>query len=177
MGAALLVLAMHSHLRVVTRGNDRPESGPRFFCFPKRGKRSTERCGGLRLLPGKSGRELHPLPGTAPAFMTKAGHLSVLHDRIDGSCLPPRPGPALPGITGCKREVCTPSPAPVQRAPRSPDTRWTGMMPRPPANRSDEPPSAEPAPAPSKAVAADDVPHDKRAELPLFITARSCQGI
>ena len=38
------------------------------------------------------------------------------------------------------------------------------MMPRPPANRSDEPPSAEPAPAPSKAVAADDVPHDERAE-------------
>ena len=25
------------------------------------------------------GRELHLLPGTAPAFMTKAGHLSVLH--------------------------------------------------------------------------------------------------
>ena len=35
-------------------------------------------------------------------------------------------------------------------------------MPRPPTNRSDEPLSAEPAPAPSKAVAADDVPHDER---------------
>jgi len=137
---------------------------PRHFHFApqKRGKRSTERCGGLHLLPGKSGRELHPLPGTAAAFMTKAAHLSVLHDRIDGSHHPTRPGPALPGITRCKREFCTPSPAPVQRAPRSPNTCRTGMMPRPPANRSDWPLPAEPAPAPSKAVAADDVPHDER---------------
>src|SRR5580692_6272018 len=29
-----LVLAMQLHRRVVTRGNDRPESRPRFFCFP-----------------------------------------------------------------------------------------------------------------------------------------------
>jgi hypothetical protein len=54
------------------------------------------------------------------------------------------------------------SPVPVQPAPGSPNTCRTGMMPRPPANRSDEPPSAEPAPAPSKAVAADDVPHDEQ---------------
>ena len=84
---------------------------PRHFHFAspeKRGKRSTERCGGLHLLPGKSGRELHPLPGTAASLMTRAAHLSALHYRIDGSCLPTRPGPALPGITGSKREVCTP---------------------------------------------------------------------
>src|SRR5262249_35797407 len=55
------------------------------------------------------------------------------------------------------------SPAPVQRAPRSPITCRAGMMPRPSANGSDEPPSAEPAPAPSKAVTANDVPHAERA--------------
>jgi hypothetical protein len=38
------------------------------------------------------------------------------------------------------------------------------MMPRPPANKSDELSSAEPVPAPSKAVSANDVPHDERAE-------------
>jgi hypothetical protein len=124
------------------------------FCFPdKRGKRSTDWCGG---------RELHLLPGTA-TIPCGTAHLSVLHCADCRDFVSTRPGPALPGITGCKREVCTPSPAPVQRAPRSPDTRWTGMMPRPPANRSDEPPSAEPASAPPKAVAADDVPHDERA--------------
>jgi hypothetical protein len=36
------------------------------------------------------------------------------------------------------------------------------MMPRPSANKGDEPPSTKTAPAPSKAVAADDVPHDER---------------
>ncbi len=55
--------------------------------------------------------------------------------RIDRTFVLPRPGPALPGITGSKREVCTPSPAPVQRAPRSPNTCRTGMMPRPPADQ------------------------------------------
>jgi hypothetical protein len=74
--------------------------------------------------------------------------------RIDGSHLPTRPGPALPGITGYKREVCTPSPAPVQPAPGSPNTCRTGMMPKPSANKSDELSSAEPAPAPPKAVSA-----------------------
>ena len=82
--------------KVLTRGNDRPEIGPRFSASP-----NNEGSGAPN---GAGGRELYPLPGTAPAFMTKAGHLSVLHDRIDGSCLPPRPGPALPGITGCKRQ-------------------------------------------------------------------------
>src|SRR5580704_11038317 len=135
------VPAMHRHpgfVQTVRNLAPKARGAFHFLLAPiKRGKRSTEWCGGLHLLPGKSGRELHPLPGTAAVLMTRAAHLSVLHDRIDGSCLPPRPGPALPGITGCKREVCTPSPAPVQRAPRSPDTCWTGMMPRPPANKSD----------------------------------------
>jgi hypothetical protein len=36
------------------------------------------------------------------------------------------------------------------------------MMPRPSTNKGDEPPSAKTAPTPSKAVAADDVPHDER---------------
>ena len=40
---------------------------------------------------GAKGRELHPLPGTAPAFMTKAGHLSVLHSGL--TRLSSRPGP------------------------------------------------------------------------------------
>src|SRR5580704_10018179 len=74
-----------------------------------------------------------PLPGTAGETAPVTGYSRGPHDkgrspfgaplRIDGSCLPTRPGPALPGITGSKREVCTPSPAPVQRAPRSLDTR------------------------------------------------------
>jgi hypothetical protein len=43
------------------------------------------------------------------------------------------------------------------------------MMPRPPANKSDELLSAEPAPAPPKAVSADDVPHE-RADCKVVIT-------
>ena len=66
--------------------------------------------------------------------------------RIDRTCVLPRPGPALPGITGCKREFCTPSPAPVQRAPRSPNTCRTGMMPRPPARKADSPNPQNPRP-------------------------------
>jgi len=46
------------------------------------------------------------------------------------------------------------SPVPVQPAPGSPNTRRTGMMPKPSTNKSDELPSAEPAPAPPKAVSA-----------------------
>lgn len=84
--------------------------------------------------------------------------------RIDGSCLPPRPGPARLGITGCKREVCTPSPAPLQRAPRSPDTCRTGMMPRPPARRADEAYPQKPHPLHHSASPVD-VPHDERAGL------------
>jgi hypothetical protein len=103
------------------------------------------------LLPGTAGEnctryQVQPrpvLPGRSPFGAPL---------RIDGTCVLPRPGPALPGITGYKREFCTPSPAPVQRAPRSPNTCRTGMMPRPPANRSDEPLPAEPAPAPSVGV-------------------------
>ena len=69
--------------------------------------------------------------------------------RIDRTCVLPRPGPALPGITGCKRESVLsppPSPAPVQRAPRSPNTCRTGMMPRPPARRADSPNPQNPRP-------------------------------
>jgi hypothetical protein len=114
---------------------------------------------------GAKGRELHPLPGTAPAFMTKAGHLPVLHYT---DCRDFRPNPARASASWNHRMQTTMgfpptiSPVPVQPAPGSPNTCRTGMMPRPPANRSDEPPSAEPAPAPSKAVAADDVPHDEQ---------------
>jgi hypothetical protein len=87
------------------------------------------------------------LPDTAKETAPVTGYSRVPHDkgrspfgaplRIDRTCVLPQPGPALPGITGCKREFCTPSPAPVQRAPRSPDTCRTGMMPRPPTNKSD----------------------------------------
>src|SRR5580698_2580982 len=67
---------------------------PRHFHFAslKRGKRSTERCGGLHLLPGKSGRELHPLPGTAATLMTRVAHLSVLHDGLMEVAFQPGPG-------------------------------------------------------------------------------------
>jgi hypothetical protein len=74
--------------------------------------------------------------------------------RIAETFISTQPGPALPGITGYKREFCTPSPAPVQPAPGSPNTCRTGMMPRPSANKSDELLSVEPAPAPPKAVSA-----------------------
>ena len=58
----------------------------------------------------------------------------------------------------------TTSPAPVQRAPRSPNTRRTGMMPRPSANESDELSSAEPAPAPPKAVSPQMTSHHERTD-------------
>src|SRR5580704_13532385 len=102
-----------------------PRTHARHFHFAslKEGSGAPTGAVDCHLLPGTARRELHPLPGTAASLMTRAAHLSALHYRIDGSCLPTRPGPALPGITGSKREVCTPSPAPVQRAPRSLDTR------------------------------------------------------
>ena len=80
--------------------------------------------------------------------------------RSDGTFIPTRPGPALPGNTGSTAKRA--SPMPVQQAPCSPITCRTGMMPRPSADKGDEPQPAETAPAPSKAVSADDVPHDER---------------
>ena len=131
-----------------------PQARHFHFCFP-----DNEGSGAPI---GAGGRELHLLPGTAAILFTGPRTFRCSTMRIAETFVSTRPGPALPGITGCKREFRTPSPAPVQPAPGSPNTCRTGMMPRPPANRSDEPPPAEPAPAPSKAVAADDVPHDER---------------
>jgi hypothetical protein len=141
---------MRSHLRVVTRGNDRPESGPRFSASPN-----------------KEGSGAPNGAGTAPVTRYSRDPLRDRSPfgaplRIDRTFVLPRPGPALPGITGYKREFCTPSPMPVQRAPRSPDTRRTGMMPRPSATEVTSP-AAETAPAPSIGVFRIDVPHDERA--------------
>ncbi len=55
--------------------------------------------------------------------------------RFDGSCLPPRPGPALPGNTGSTAKRA--SPMPVQQAPCSPITCRTGMMPKLSADKGD----------------------------------------
>jgi hypothetical protein len=79
-------------------------------------------------------------------------------------------GPALPGITGCKREVCTPSPAPVRRAPRSPNTCRTGMMPRPFATEVTNSCRRNPRPLHHSASPVD-VAHDERAAR--FDTLRS----
>ncbi len=48
--------------------------------------------------------------------------------------------------------VRTSSPAPVQSAPDSPNTRRTGMMPRPSARKGDEPNSQNPRPLRQKFV-------------------------
>src|ERR1700722_4299017 len=119
-------------------------SGPRFFA-----SLNNEGSGAPN---GAKGRELHPLPGTAPAFMTKAGHLPVLHytDCRDFHLNPARASASwnhrMQTTMGFPPTI---SPVPVQPAPGSPNTCRTGMMPRPSANGSDEPLSAEPAPAPS----------------------------
>jgi hypothetical protein len=153
------VPAMHLHpgfCSSVTKA--RPECTWGYVvCFPKKGKRSAE---------WRTWR----LPGTVVGTAPVTGNSRVPHDkgrspfgapqRIVERFHSTRPGPALPGIIGSTAKRA--SPTPVQQAPCSPITCRTGMMPRPSANRSDWPPSAEPAPAPSKVVSAVDVPHDER---------------
>jgi hypothetical protein len=140
-----LVLAMHGHLRVVTRSGDRPDKATLFGFPDKEGS-------GAPI--GAGGRELHLLPGTA-AIPCRTAHLSVLHY---ADCRDFRLNPARASASWNHRMQTvvgfppTASPVPVQPAPGSPNTCRTGMMPKPPANRSDEPPSAEPAPAPSVGV-------------------------
>src|SRR5580704_3112179 len=147
-----LVLATHGHLRVVTRGNDRPKKGPRFATSPI--TREAEH----RLVQGAENCTCYQVQ---PRSLAGPRTFRCSTMRIAETFVSTRPGPALPGITGSKREFCTPSPTPVQPAPGSPNTCRTGMMPKPPANRSDEPQSQNPRPL-HQSVSPVDVPHDEQ---------------
>jgi hypothetical protein len=69
-----------------------------------------------------------------------------------------------------------PSPAPVQRAPRSPITRRTGRCPDRLKAEVTNSCLQEPLPL-HQSVSPADVPHDERDESSLFRPCQACQGI
>ena len=127
------------------------QRGPFFLLPPK-----TEGSGAPN---GAGGREPCPLPGPA-ASLCRAAHLSALHCGLRDF----RPAPARASASWNHRmQTGGPSPAPVQQAPCSPITRRTGMMPRPPADKGDEPHPQNPRPLRQKPSPVD-VPHEERAD-------------